>query len=163
MPGTAQAALAREALLAFGRRGFADVAVADLARAAGVTTGALYHHFGSKRGLYDLVRREAQRRALDRMEGATAAGAAVSDVLVVGFDYATGAGLQRLLGEEPGADDPVATLVARRLGATRARLLVAAWRSALLGVAEGLAPADLRAALAALRMVPLVTDEISDV
>ena len=154
MPGTAQAALAREALHAFGGRGFADVAVADLARAAGVTTGALYHHFGSKRGLYELVRREAQRRAVDRMEGATAAGAGVSDVLVVGFDYATGARLQRLLGEPPGPHDAVASLVARQVGDTRARLVAAAWRAALLAAADGLDPADLRDALAALRVAP---------
>jgi len=44
-----------------------------VAAAAGVTTGSLYDHFGSEAGLYGFVRQEAERRLLDRMEGAAAA------------------------------------------------------------------------------------------
>jgi AcrR family transcriptional regulator len=39
----------------FARRGYADVAVGDIAKAAGVTTGALYHQFASKQGLFKAV------------------------------------------------------------------------------------------------------------
>jgi AcrR family transcriptional regulator len=50
----------RDALLNAGRalfaeRGYADVSVAELARRANVTTGALYHQFDSKGGLFKAV------------------------------------------------------------------------------------------------------------
>ena len=40
--------------------------------AAETTTGPLYHHFGSKLGLYDVIRSDVERRVTDRMEGALA-------------------------------------------------------------------------------------------
>src|ERR1700729_685476 len=39
----------------FGRSGFAATSVEDLAREAGVTTGALYHHFPTKAALFEAV------------------------------------------------------------------------------------------------------------
>lgn len=45
-------ALARDA---FGRHGFSGVPMEDLCAAAGLTRGALYHHFGSKLGLFEAV------------------------------------------------------------------------------------------------------------
>jgi AcrR family transcriptional regulator len=50
----------RDALLGaaralFAERGYADVPVTDIAKSAGVTTGALYHQFGSKEGLFKAV------------------------------------------------------------------------------------------------------------
>ncbi len=39
----------------FLRRGFADVAVGDVAEAVGVTKPTLYYHFGDKEGLYAAV------------------------------------------------------------------------------------------------------------
>jgi AcrR family transcriptional regulator len=50
----------REALLAagrrlFGARGYAGVSSAAVAAAARVTTGAMYHHFGDKAGLFRAV------------------------------------------------------------------------------------------------------------
>src|SRR5918998_248199 len=80
------------ALDAFGARGYEGVGVADLARAAETTTGPLYHHFGSKLGLYDVVRTDVERRVTDRMEGALAATGAVSAALIVAFDYVERAG-----------------------------------------------------------------------
>ena len=65
--------LALSAVKEFGARPFDEVTVAELATAAKVTTGALYHHFGSKLGLYAFVREDVERRLLDRMEGAVAA------------------------------------------------------------------------------------------
>jgi len=52
--------LTRRALLdaaraLFAERGYADVAVTEIARGAGVTTGALYHQFGSKASLFRAV------------------------------------------------------------------------------------------------------------
>jgi AcrR family transcriptional regulator len=45
----------RQARALFMRRGFADVAVGDVAEAVGVTKPTLYYHFGSKEGLYAAV------------------------------------------------------------------------------------------------------------
>jgi AcrR family transcriptional regulator len=158
---SAKGRLALRALEQFGERGFDLVNVTDVAAAAGVTTGPLYHHFGSKLGLYSFVRAEAERRLLDRMEGAAAArhadgpSAAVRSALLVGFDFATGHRFARLLGEphpERGVD-PVAELLAEigdRGRTPIARMLAAAWRDALVAVASGVPAPDARTAVAAL-------------
>ena len=39
----------------FARRGYADVGIGEISRHAGATTGAVYHHFGSKAGLFRAV------------------------------------------------------------------------------------------------------------
>ena len=157
---SAKGRLALRALEEFGGRGFDAVNVAELAAAAGVTTGSLYHHFGSKLGLYGFVRAEAEQRLLDRMEGAAAAraddpGGAVRSALLVGFDFAVRQGFPRMLGEpHPARDaDPVADLLAAISDGGRTpigRILAAAWRAALLAVAEGATPKRARAGLAAL-------------
>ena len=150
--------LALGALAGFGNRPFHEVTVSELAVGAGVTTGALYHHFGSKLGLYSFVRDEAERRLLDRMEGAASARmddglpAALLGALVIGFDFAAGQGFVRLLGEaHPDRDfDPIASLLTElcRGGPVPiGRLLVAAWREALIAVAEGTPRPQARKAL----------------
>jgi AcrR family transcriptional regulator len=160
---SAKGRLALRALEEFGRRGFADVGVAELAEQAGVTTGSLYHHFGSKLGLYAIARAEAERRLLDRMEGAAAARAAegpavaLRAALLVGFDFVVAQQLARLLGEthpdrEPLAD-PVVRLAAELLDGGRtpiARMIAAAWREALAALGDGLPLELARAALALL-------------
>ena len=159
---SAKGRLAVRALEDFGRKGFEAVNVVDVAAAAGVTTGSLYHHFGSKVGLYSFVRAEAERRLLDRMEGAAeatrAAGgraAAMRAALLVGFDFATGHGFARLLGERHPArgDDPVADLLAELCDGGRtpiAEMLAGAWRAALAAVAGGTPAEAAREALAAI-------------
>ncbi|HYN49778.1 MAG TPA: TetR/AcrR family transcriptional regulator [Thermoleophilaceae bacterium] len=150
--------LSLRALEDFGSRPFQDVTVGELAAGAGVTTGSLYHHFDSKLGLYSFVRDEAERRLLDRMEGAASARAsdgvpaALLSALIVGFDFAAGQGFVRLLGEaHPARDlDPVADLLGEISRGGRVpigRVLAAAWRAALMAVAEGASPARARAAL----------------
>ncbi|OQD56729.1 TetR family transcriptional regulator [Streptomyces phaeoluteigriseus] len=62
----------RQALLAEGRRRFAvdgyhHVVLAEVARAAGVTKGAAYHHFDSKAGLFRAVVAEIQRELGERV------------------------------------------------------------------------------------------------
>jgi AcrR family transcriptional regulator len=163
VPGSAKARLALTALERFGASGYEAVNVAELAAAAGVTTGSLYHHFGSKAGLYQVVREEAERRVLDRLEGAAAAragegrSAVTRTALLVGFDYVVARGLARLLAERhPGpAADPVEEFLARAAGgegAPTGRLLAAAWREALAAVADGVEAGRVRAALAALAL-----------
>lgn len=50
------------AAAAFAERGFAAASLESVAAAAGVTKGALYHHFGSKEGLFDAVVRDLQEQ-----------------------------------------------------------------------------------------------------
>src|SRR5215218_6196307 len=150
--------LALAAVKEFGARPFDDVTVGELAAAAEVTTGALYHHFGSKLGLYAFVRDDVEQRLLDRMEGAVAAGgdqdraAAVKAALLVGFDFAVREGFPQLLGAPPAGAE--GDRLAGMLSASTApapgalgRLLAAAWRAALAAVAEDSEPDDARAAL----------------
>jgi AcrR family transcriptional regulator len=150
------------AVKAFGERPFEDVTVADLAAAADVTTGALYHHFGSKLGLYAFVRADVEQRLLDRMEGAIAAGdadraASVRAALLVGLDFAVREGFLHILGDPPtgAGEDRLAAMLS---GATTpappvlGRVLAAAWRAALEAVADGSEPEQARAALRALEV-----------
>ena len=154
--------LALAAVREFGARPFEEVTVSELASAANVTTGALYHHFGSKLGLYVFVREDVERRLLDRMEGAIAASvpasdrsAAVTAALRVGFDFAVREGFLRILGDPPGGADRDRLAEMLRANTTEAspvlsRVLAAAWRAALAAVAEGSEPQQARAALLAL-------------
>lgn len=162
--------LALAAVEAFGARPYGEVTVAELATAAQVTTGALYHHFGSKPGLYAFVREDVERRLLDRMEGAIAAAvptgdrsAAVSAALLAGFDFAVREGFSRLLGPPPpevspdvglSREDRLAHLLsalAAPVSSVLGRVLAASWRAAVLAVADGADPRAARDALAALR------------
>ena len=153
--------LALAAVEQFGERPFDDVTVGQLAAAADVTTGALYHHFGSKLGLYDFVRNDVERRLLDRMEGAIAASApmdrsaAVMAALVIGFDFAVREGFLRILGDPPAGTehDRLADLLSASTAPASpvlGRVLAAAWRAALVAVAEDSDPQQARAALLAL-------------
>ena len=152
--------LALAAVEQFGERPFDDVTVGELAAAADVTTGALYHHFGSKLGLYDFVRDDVERRLLDRMEGAIAASApldrsaAVMAALVIGFDFAVREGFLRILGDPPAGTehDRLAGLLSASTAPSPVLgwVLAAAWRAALVAVAEGSDPQQARAALLAL-------------
>jgi AcrR family transcriptional regulator len=155
--------LALAAVKQFGERPFDDVTVGELAAAADVTTGALYHHFGSKLGLYDFVRDDVERRVLDRMEGAIAASArldrsaAVMAALVIGFDFAVREGFLRILGDPPAGTehDRLADLLSASTAPASpvlGRVLAAAWRAALVAVAEGSDPQQARAALLTLEL-----------
>lgn len=145
------------AVRSFGNRSFDEVTVTELAADAGVTTGALYHHFESKLGLYAFVRGDVERRLLDRMAGAGAAhsdsdNAAITAAYLVGFDFAVSEGFIRLLGDPPagpGEDALVALLTDLSGSANPAlgRVLAAAWRAALLAVADGVSSEQARAAL----------------
>lgn len=152
--------LALAAVKAFGTKPFEEVTVGELATAAGVTTGALYHHFESKLGLYRFVRADVEQRLLDRMEGALEAapslahGSTVTAALVVGFDFAVREGFHHLLAAAPAGAGPdrlagLLTASTDPASPVLGRLLAAAWRAALLAVAEGAEPQQARAALLA--------------
>ena len=156
--------LALAAVDEFGARPFDEVTVGELADAANVTTGALYHHFGSKFGLYAFVRSDVEQRLLDRMEGAIAAAETESDrsvavkaALLVGLDFAVREGFLRILGDPPtGAEhDRLAEMLSANTfpaSPLLGRVLAAAWRAALAAVAEGAEPDQARAALLAVEL-----------
>lgn len=55
----------------FAARGFAAASVDDIAQAAGVTRGAVYHHYSSKPGLFAAVAAAQQARVADAIVAAT--------------------------------------------------------------------------------------------
>lgn len=155
--------LALAAVKEFGARPFEDVTVGGLAAAAEVTTGAIYHHFGSKLGLYAFVRTDVERRLLDRMEGAMAtieksdSAAAVRAALLVGFDFAVREGFLRILAAPPAGTDrdrlvELLNLSTDPTSPALGRVLAATWRAALDAVAAGAEPEQARAALLALEL-----------
>ncbi len=167
-----KARLIDEALVAFGKRGFEAVGVTEVAGAAGVTIGSLYHHFGSKLGLYSAVRGDVERRALDRMEGAAAMRdpddrTGLAAVLLVGFDYLVTSGYGRLLAEPRPADagehttDPIVEFFRQTAdvrGAPVGALLLAAWRQALESASDGDAAGPDRASVRDALAIVLGTD-----
>jgi AcrR family transcriptional regulator len=62
-----RASLVQAALELFGSEGFADTSLDDVVARAQVTKGALYHHFGSKEGLFAAVYEQLQRDVSDRV------------------------------------------------------------------------------------------------
>jgi AcrR family transcriptional regulator len=70
IPGSTKARLIDAGLRLFGQQGYAGVDVDTIAAEAGVTVGALYHHFSSKKNFYGLLRDDMTKRILDRMEAA---------------------------------------------------------------------------------------------
>jgi AcrR family transcriptional regulator len=52
---------------AFGTVGFAEASMDDFTREAGLTRGALYHHFGDKKGLLEAVIREIDAEMTERL------------------------------------------------------------------------------------------------
>lgn len=76
-PPATDSADTREAILdgartLFGERGYGPVTNKDLAAAAGITTGALYHYVESKLDLYLSVHHDMQERIYDRFQEAEA-------------------------------------------------------------------------------------------
>lgn len=85
-----QAALRSAGLRLFGQLGFEKTALGALCSEAGVTTGALYHHFGDKKGLFAAVAEELDaalvRLVQAAMVQAAQAGAAPWDAFLAGMD-----------------------------------------------------------------------------
>ncbi|MBH0779459.1 TetR/AcrR family transcriptional regulator [Nocardia bovistercoris] len=73
-------------LRAFVEQGFAAVSAEELVRAAGLSRGALYHHFGGKRGLFEAVFEDQQRHARDRVEARVRADHDLLEQLLAGMD-----------------------------------------------------------------------------
>jgi AcrR family transcriptional regulator len=61
-------ALVRAGRRLFGERGFAGTPLDDVVREAGVTKGALYHHFPSKEALFLAVFEDVEQALVDRVQ-----------------------------------------------------------------------------------------------
>lgn len=89
-----RAAETREALIAaarllFAAHGFADAALETIVRAAGVTRGALYHHFADKTELFAAVFEQVEGEVAVRMAEAIAASGRTDpvEVMQLGADF----------------------------------------------------------------------------
>ncbi|WP_410673499.1 TetR/AcrR family transcriptional regulator [Amycolatopsis sp. cmx-4-68] len=91
-----KAALVAAARELFAARGYQAVPADEITRAAGVTRGALYHHYADKQGLFRAVVEEIERELTDEVEAAFATGA---DPLT-GMTLALGGFLDACLREE---------------------------------------------------------------
>ncbi|NUW46795.1 TetR/AcrR family transcriptional regulator [Nonomuraea rhodomycinica] len=65
-------ALLREGRRLFAAHGYGAVGLAEIVRAAGVTKGALYHHFAGKADLFRAVLREVQQEVAREVAGTAA-------------------------------------------------------------------------------------------
>ncbi|RLL44899.1 TetR/AcrR family transcriptional regulator [Oceanobacillus piezotolerans] len=104
IPGTKKEKIIGVALEAFSKHGYKGVHIAELAKAAEVTTGAIYHHFGSKQNLYEVVKAEIEQRILDRMEGAASLfedpDRKLEAAFIVGLEFAIKNEVSVLMSEE---------------------------------------------------------------
>lgn len=66
-------ALLREGRRLFATRGYGEVGLSEVVRAAGVTKGALYHHFSSKAELFRAVLEQVQQEVAGRVVAAAEA------------------------------------------------------------------------------------------
>ena len=57
----------RRGTAAFAERGYAEVGTEEIVRAAGVTRGALYHHFDGKRELFEAVYEQIEIELAERI------------------------------------------------------------------------------------------------
>lgn len=156
VPGSVKARMLAAGLARFESQGFVAASVSDIARDAGATTGALYHHFGSKPELFATIREEMERRVRDRMEGAFAAvgggrGGVVA-ALRIGLDAAVRFAAVRVLSDPAAPPERDALLPTLRglLGdapGPAPEILLGAYRAALAAIAGGTPPDEARAAI----------------
>ena len=81
-----RAALIEAARALFAERGYAGVGTEELVRAAGVTRGALYHHFDGKRELLAAVYEQLEAELAQALADSVAPGAAVLETLRAGAE-----------------------------------------------------------------------------
>ncbi|MEF3308744.1 TetR/AcrR family transcriptional regulator [Paenibacillus sp. GYB004] len=68
----------------FTRKGYADAALEDIASEAQLTRGALYHHFGNKKGMFHAVLESVQMRIAERILTESAQSDDLWDQLLLG-------------------------------------------------------------------------------
>jgi AcrR family transcriptional regulator len=105
---TTRAALITAARPLFGRDGYAAVGTEEIVRAAGVTRGALYHHFDGKEGLFEAVFEHVEQELLERIGAQVAQVAATSplEALHTGMDVMLAAAVDAELAQITLIDAP---------------------------------------------------------
>ncbi|HEX4161278.1 MAG TPA: helix-turn-helix domain-containing protein [Acidimicrobiales bacterium] len=102
---TTRAALVRAARELFADQGFAATSRDEIAERAGVTRGALYHHFESKSALAAAVVAELENELVERVVVAAAEGDGVREELHLGcrayMDASADPTISRILAEAP--------------------------------------------------------------
>ncbi|WP_171016780.1 TetR/AcrR family transcriptional regulator [Pseudalkalibacillus caeni] len=147
IPGSVQERLIKIALADFCSKGYKKTSVSQIASQANVTTGAIYHHFGSKDNLYLLIRKEIEQRIADRMEGAASLFEDPSDrlqaALVTAYNSSFKLDAEVLLSEENPVstkEDPIYRYLddlSKNLVNGLSLILISAFRSTLKGVCNG--------------------------
>jgi AcrR family transcriptional regulator len=98
---TMRAALIAAGRMLFVEKGYADTATPDIVAAAGVTRGALYHHFEDKKALFSAVVADEARTVSEEIESAAADSQTARDGILDGtrayFDSLAVPGRIRLL------------------------------------------------------------------
>jgi AcrR family transcriptional regulator len=84
--GATRAALIGAARRLFAERGYADVGTEEIVREAGVTRGALYHHFDGKRELLRAVYEQIESEIAQELAERAVAGASVLETLRLGAE-----------------------------------------------------------------------------
>lgn len=145
IPGTSKETLIKVALEEFSTKGYKEVNITELANKANMTTGAVYHHFGSKSKLYQVIRNEMEQRILDRMEGATSlfeeSNEALEAALITGLDFSVKFNICRLISEEApySKRDKIEEFLTNINTNTNLPLeivLISSWRSILKGISD---------------------------
>ena len=122
-----QATLIAAARRLFVDKGYADTGTPEIVAAAGVTRGALYHHFADKAGLFGAVARQAADEVVAEIDRGSAAAGTPLQALIDGaeryFAAMAGQGRARLLLLEAPAVLPPAQLLVlhERAGASALR------------------------------------------
>ena len=105
IPGTNKDVIIQLALEEFTEKGYKKVNITDLAKRANLTTGAIYHHFGSKAKLYEMIRKDVEKRIIDRMEGAASVfeepTEAIQNALIAGMAFVVKNNFSQLISEDP--------------------------------------------------------------
>ncbi|MBS4201692.1 helix-turn-helix transcriptional regulator [Bacillus sp. FJAT-49732] len=145
IPGSNKEKIIKAAIEEFSLKGYQEVNIAELANKADMTTGAIYHHFGSKAKLYEIIRMDMEQRMVDRMEGAASLfdqeGKALEAALITGLNFSVKMNLCKLLSEEkPYSNvDKIEEFITNMLKSENLPLeiiLISSWRSILNAISK---------------------------
>jgi AcrR family transcriptional regulator len=70
---TTQAAVLNSATTLFGRQGYANTSLEDIARDCGISVAPIYHYFGNKKNLFQAVNELMEVRVLEEVDADTEA------------------------------------------------------------------------------------------
>lgn len=132
-----QAALQRAALRWFSEQGFEKAPVGSICADAGVTVGALYHHYGDKKGLFAAVVEQVDaglvQQALAARQAVISSGGSVWDAFLASIDTVLQAGTNAPLRRLMLVDAP-AVLGAQVWGEIRQRQGLGAMRASITAI-----------------------------